>query len=118
MQISDQVIYKNNQLIAFNKAPGLPVQSDKSGDKSLFDLAGIYAKSELHLIHRLDRPASGIVLFAKNKKGLATVNEQFQNRTIKKTYLAVVKNPPPEKEGTLIHFLLKSQILFLINFSL
>ncbi len=109
MQITESVLYKNNQLIALNKPSGLPTQSDRSGDKALLDIAEIYTKSHLHLIHRLDRPASGIVLIAKNKKCLAKLNEQFQNRTIKKTYLAVVKNHPPEKEGTLIHYLLKSQ---------
>lgn len=109
MQISENIIYKNNQLIAFNKPSGLPVQADKSGDKSLVDIAEIYAKSQLHLIHRIDRPASGIVLLGKNKKSLASLNQQFQERKIKKTYLAVVKNHPPEKEGKLIHYLLKSQ---------
>lgn len=109
MQITDNVLYKNNQLIALNKPSGLPTQSDRSGDKALLDIAEIYTKSNLYLIHRLDRPASGIVLLAKNKKCLAILNEQFQNRKIKKTYLAVVKNHPPEKEGTLIHYLLKSQ---------
>jgi 23S rRNA pseudouridine1911/1915/1917 synthase len=109
MQITENVLYKNNQLIALNKSAGLPTQSDRSGDKSLLDITEIYTKSQLYLIHRLDRPASGVVLFARNKKCLATLNEQFQNRKIKKTYLAVVKNHPPEKEGTLIHYLLKSQ---------
>lgn len=109
MQITENVLYKNKQLIAFNKPAGLPTQSDRSGDKALLDIAEIYTKSELHLIHRLDRPATGIVLLARNKKCLALLNEQFQNRTIKKTYLAVVKNPPSEKEGTLVHYLLKSQ---------
>ena len=109
MQISENIIYKNNQFLAFNKMAGLAVQSDKSGDKSLFDLAEIYAKSNLFVIHQLDRPSSGIVLFGKNKKCLASLNAQFQNRTVQKTCLAVVKNHPPEKEGTLIHFLLKSQ---------
>jgi len=109
MQISENIIYKNNQLIAFNKPIGLPVQADKTGDKSLVDLAEIYAKSKLEIIHRLDRPASGIVLLGKSKKALASLNLQFQNREIQKTYLAVVKNHPPEKEGTLTHFLLKSQ---------
>ena len=109
MQISDQIIYKNNQMLAFNKPCGLPCQADKTNDKSLLDLAEIYAKSTLHLIHRLDRPASGIVLLAKNKKGAAHLNLQFQNRTIKKTYLAVVKNHPPEKEGYLTHFFRKNQ---------
>ena len=109
MQITENVLYKNKQLIALNKPAGLPTQSDRSGDKALLDIAEIYTKSPLHLIHRLDRPATGIVLLARTKKGLAILNEQFQKRTIKKTYLAVVKNPPAEKEGTLIHYMLKSQ---------
>ncbi|MFK7770604.1 MAG: RluA family pseudouridine synthase [Saprospiraceae bacterium] len=109
MQITESVLYKNKQLIAFNKPAGLPTQSDRSGDKALLDIAEIYTKSPLFLIHRLDRPATGIVLLARTKKGLAILNEQFQKRTIKKTYLAVVKNHPPEKEGTLIHYMLKSQ---------
>lgn len=109
MQISDQIIYKNNQLVAFNKPSGLACQADKTNDKSLLDLAEIYAKSKLHLIHRLDRPASGIVMLAKNKKSLAHLNLQFQNRSIQKTYLAVVKNHPPEQEAHLVHFLRKIQ---------
>ena len=109
MKIGDLVLYKNNQLIALNKPIALPVQNDKTGDKTLLDLAEIYTHSKLQLIHRLDRPASGVVLFAKNKKALAFLNLQFQERKIKKTYLAVVKNLPKEKEGKLIHFLIKNQ---------
>ncbi len=104
----DWLIYKNNQLMAFAKPAGIAVQNDKTGDKSLLNLAEIYAKSKLELIHRLDRPASGIILFAKNKKALANLNKQFQDRTVKKTYLAVVKKPGPEKDGELIHFLKKN----------
>jgi len=109
MNIGDLVLYKNNQLIALNKPVALPVQNDKTGDKTLLDLAEIYTHSKLQLIHRLDRPASGVVLFAKNKKALAYLNLQFQERRIKKTYLAVVKNLPEKKEGTLVHFLVKNQ---------
>ena len=105
MQISDQIIYKNNQLLAFNKLGGIPVQPDKTGDKSLTDLASIYAKIPVFATHRIDRPVSGIVLFAKNKKSLAIVNEQFKERTIDKTYLAVVKKLPAQSSGELIHHL-------------
>lgn len=107
--IGDLVLYKNNQLIAFNKPAGIPVQADKTTDKSLLDLAEIYCQSKLHLIHRLDRPATGIVLFAKNKRALANLNVQFQERSIKKTYLAVVKNKPQKEADKLIHFLRKDQ---------
>lgn len=107
-KIGDLLLYKNNQLIAFNKPASLPAQPDKSEDKSLSDLAEIYSKSEIHIIHRLDRPASGVVLFAKNKKALAALNEQFRARQIEKVYLAVVKNKPEAKQGKLIHTLKKN----------
>lgn len=107
-KIGDWLIYKNNQLIAFNKPSGIPVQSDKTGDKAFLNIAEIFTKSKLDLIHRLDRPASGVVLFAKNKKALAHLNDQFQQRKVEKTYLAVVRNKEIEKERTLIHYLQKN----------
>jgi len=108
-KISDWVLYKNNQLIAFNKPAGIPIQPDKTGDKSLVELGEIYAKSNVFIIHRIDRPASGIILFAKSKKGLARMNAQFQERTIKKTYLAVVKNAPEKEKDQLVHYLRKNE---------
>ncbi len=101
------VLYKNNQLIALNKPAGLPVQEDKTGDKALINLAEIYSKSKLHLIHRLDRPASGVALFAKTPTALAHLNEQFRERKVSKIYLAAVGEKPPEEEGTLVHYLEK-----------
>ncbi len=109
MNIGSLIIYKNNQLIAFNKPATLTVQSDKTGDKALIDLAEIYTKSRLSLIHRLDRPASGIVLFSKTKKATQTLNAQFQDRKIQKKYLAVVKNKPAEVSGSIVHYLRKNQ---------
>ena len=109
MNIGSLIIYKNNQLIAFNKPPTLTVQSDKSGDKALIDLAEIYTKSKLSLIHRLDRPASGVVLFSKTKKATQSLNAQFQDRKIHKKYLAVVKNKPENDSGILIHYLRKTK---------
>jgi len=109
MNIGSLIIYKNNQLIAFNKPATLTVQSDKTGDKALIDLAEIYTKSRLSLIHRLDRPASGIVLFSKTKKATQTLNAQFQDRKIQKKYLAVVKNKPAETSGSIVHYLRKNQ---------
>ncbi|MEN0002858.1 MAG: RNA pseudouridine synthase [Bacteroidota bacterium] len=105
--IGSLVLYKNNQLIAFNKPNGLTVQADKTQDISLHSLGEIYCKSKLHLVHRIDRPASGVVLFAKNTKALATLNEAFQQRKIEKTYLAVVGKIPADQKGTLEHFLKK-----------
>lgn len=107
-RIGDLVLYKNNQLIAFNKPAMLPVQPDKTGDKSLLDLAEMYCHSKLHLVHRIDRPASGVVLFAKNTVALTALHEQFRLREVRKTYLAVVQQAPAEPEGELQHFLLKN----------
>ena len=105
-QISDWLLYKNNQLIAFNKPPATPVQH-RGTQKSLLDLAEIYTKQKLHLIHRLDQPASGVILLAKNAKALAALNEQFKNRQVEKIYLAAVQNRPPEDSATLTHYLKK-----------
>ena len=107
--IGDWVILKNNQFIAFNKPPGLPVQADKTGDKSLLQLAEIYTKSKLFLVHRLDRPATGVVVFAKTKTMVGSLTDQFKERSVRKTYLAVVKDLPKEKEATLRHFLKKNE---------
>lgn len=103
--IGARVLYKNNQFIAFDKPAGLPVASDKTGDISMEKLGEIYCKSKLGLIHRLDRPASGVVLFARNDKALAALNEQFQAREVEKVYLAAVAERPEQEEGTLVHFL-------------
>ncbi|HFA50125.1 MAG TPA: RNA pseudouridine synthase [Bacteroidetes bacterium] len=106
--IGDWVIYKNNQLIAFNKPPGIPVQADKTGDKSLLQLAEIYTKSKLYLVHRIDRPASGVVIFAKTKTAVGILSNQFRERSVDKTYLAVVKNKPEKEEDTIQHHLIKN----------
>lgn len=107
LRIGDLVLYKNNQLIAFNKPAGIPVQADKTGDKALLNLAEIYSQSKLHLIHRLDRPTSGVVLFAKTQGAMASLSEQFKQRTVRKLYLAVVGELPPTPEGNLVHFIKK-----------
>lgn len=109
LKISDWVIYKNNQLIAFNKPSTLPIQPDKTETKSLLDLGEIYCKSKLQVLHRIDRPASGVVVFGKTPKATRHLNAQFQERSIQKIYLAVVKNPPPKEKGELIHYLQKNQ---------
>ena len=107
LRIGDLVLYKNNQLIAFNKPSGLGVQPDKTDSKSLLDLAEIYSHSKLNVVHRLDRPASGVVLFAKTRTSLVSINEQFRERRVAKTYLAVVQNRPEKDEDTLVHFITK-----------
>jgi len=107
--IGSWVILKNNQFIIFNKPATLPIQADKTGDKSLLDLAEIYTKQKLFLCNRIDRPASGIVIFAKTSRALAHLNEQIKERKVSKTYLAVTKSPVKEKEGHLINLVEKNQ---------
>lgn len=103
--IADSIILKNNQIIAFNKPCGVLVQSDQSKDKSLLQLAEIYCKHPLGLIHRLDRPASGVCIFAKTKNALVHINKQMQDRTVGKIYWAVIPKGEIPQEGTLIHYL-------------
>lgn len=107
MQLSDLIIFQTNQFIVANKPAGLPIQPDQSGDKSLFDLLSIYCKSEIFVVHRIDRPVSGAVVFAKNKKAAADLSLQFQKKEVEKKYLAVVKDCPAEKEGELLHYMRK-----------
>jgi len=104
-----EVLYKNNQLIACNKPAGIAVQPDKTGDLTFLHQAETYCKHPLHVIHRLDRPVSGLILFAKSKSAMTTMTDQFRKHSVQKEYLAVVQQRPPETEGTLIHFLRKNE---------
>lgn len=106
--IGDWVLEKNNQFIAFNKPSGIPVQEDKTGDTSLLRLAEIYTKKKIFLCNRIDRPASGIVLFAKNKTSLEVINKQFQFRTIDKKYLCIVESKPPKDADSLSNWIEKN----------
>ncbi|MEA3444816.1 MAG: RNA pseudouridine synthase [Bacteroidota bacterium] len=107
------ILYEDNHLIAINKKPSQIVQGDKTGDIPLVELVKSYIKKEynkpgdvfLGLPHRLDRPVSGVVLFAKTGKALVRINKMFKDKTINKSYWAIVKNMPPAESGTLIHFL-------------
>ncbi|MDD2562847.1 MAG: RluA family pseudouridine synthase [Salinivirgaceae bacterium] len=113
-----QVLYEDNHIIAVNKPAGVPVQGDSSGDMPLLDIVMDYIKVKynkpgkvyLGLVHRVDRPVSGVVLFAKTSKALVRLNEMFQNRQVKKTYWAVVGNQPEELSGTLENYLLKDTV--------
>ena len=96
-------------VVIYNKAPGMPVQADKTGDTSLLELAEKYAKRTLHLVHRMDRPVSGAILLAKTKAVMTALTDQFRNREIDKDYLAIVQVMPPEPEGTLVHYLRKNE---------
>lgn len=102
-----EILFEDAHLLAVNKMPGMPVQEDKSQDESLLSLLSGKYSSSLHLINRLDRPASGIVLIAKNKGSAARLSSLIQQKKIQKKYLAAVSQPPPLPEGTLEHFLVK-----------
>lgn len=108
-----QVLYEDNHLIMINKRCGDLVQGDKTGDKPLNEVVKSFLKDKynkpgnvyLGVVHRLDRPTSGLVLFSKTSKALSRLNALFANDEVDKTYWALVKNPPPKKEATLIHYL-------------
>ncbi|MGV3459344.1 MAG: RluA family pseudouridine synthase [Flavobacterium sp.] len=112
-----QVIYEDNHIIAINKRVGDIVQGDKTGDKPLSDVVKEYIKDKynkpgevfLGVVHRLDRPTTGIVVFARTSKALTRLNELFKNRETQKTYWAVVKNKPAEKAATLTHYLKRNE---------
>jgi 23S rRNA pseudouridine1911/1915/1917 synthase len=111
------VLHEDNHIIIVNKRVGDIVQGDKTGDKPLSDVVKEYLKEKynkpgevfLGVVHRLDRPTSGIVVFAKTSKALTRLNELFSNRETKKTYWAVVKNSPPKNSDTLIHFIKRNE---------
>lgn len=114
---SIEILYEDNHLIAVNKPAGLLVQGDKTGDETLADLVKAYIKKSknkpgdvyLGIVHRLDRPVSGVVLFAKTSKALVRLNKMFAERQTKKVYWAVVTKRPPEEKGKLVHWLRKDQ---------
>ena len=115
--INIEVIFEDNHLIAVNKKSGEIVQGDKTGDEPLSERVKKYLKVKynkpgnvfLGTIHRIDRPTSGIVIFAKTSKALSRMNEKFRQNKISKTYLAIVKNRLPKKNDLLEHYLLKNQ---------
>lgn len=108
-----QIIYEDNHLIAINKRPGDIVQGDKTGDLPLSEVVKRYIKRKydkpgnvyLGVAHRLDRPTSGIVIFAKTSKALPRLNKLFAEKEAKKTYWAIVKNKPEKEHDTLVHWL-------------
>lgn len=116
-KIENNILFEDNHLIIINKQSGEIVQGDKTGDEPLSETVKKYIKTKynkpgdvfLGTPHRIDRPTSGIVIFAKTSKSLARLNKMFQQKEIQKTYWAIVKNEPPQKEATLIHFLKKNE---------
>jgi 23S rRNA pseudouridine1911/1915/1917 synthase len=117
MSSNIEVLYEDNHIIAVNKRPSDIVQGDKTGDTPLSEFVKQYIKEKYHkpgevfvgTVHRIDRPVSGIVLFAKTSKALARLNQMFQTKDIQKTYWAVVKNKPQNIKGKLIHYLKKNE---------
>ncbi len=115
--IATRILYEDNHFIIINKRPSEIVQGDKTGDAPLSELVKEYLKIKyskpglvfLGVVHRVDRPVSGCVIFAKTDKGLSRMNKLIHDREIKKTYWAVVKNKPPKVEDRLLNFLLKNE---------
>ena len=112
-----QILHEDNHIIVINKRVGDIVQGDKTGDKPLSEIVKEYIKDKyekpgevfLGVVHRLDRPTTGIVVFAKTSKALERLNKMFSDRETSKTYWAVVKNKPPKNEDNLIHFLKRNE---------
>lgn len=111
------VVYEDNHIIVVNKTASEIVQGDKTGDKPLSETVKEYLKEKygkpgnvfLGVTHRLDRPVSGLVIFAKTSKALARLNDMFRDGEVKKTYWAVVKDMPAEPEGELVHYLVRDE---------
>lgn len=112
-----QVIYEDNHIIIVNKESGEIVQGDKTGDKPLPEAVKAYIKEKYHkpgnvflgVVHRLDRPVSGLVVFARTSKVLPRLNEMFRAGDVHKTYWAITKNCPRETEATLTHWLFRNE---------
>jgi 23S rRNA pseudouridine1911/1915/1917 synthase len=111
------VLYEDNHIIAINKKPSEIVQGDKTGDEPLSEKVKTFLKVKYDkpgnvfcgVVHRLDRPVSGVLLFAKTSKALSRLNEMIRNREIRKTYWAVIPAMPPQEQGRLVHYLKKNQ---------
>lgn len=111
------VVYEDNHIIIVNKTASEIVQGDKTGDVPLSETVKQYLKEKyqkpgnvfIGVTHRLDRPVSGLVVFAKTSKALGRLNEMFRVGEVKKTYWAIVKNMPPEPEGELVHYLVRNE---------
>lgn len=115
--IADRILFEDNHFIAINKLSAEIVQGDKTGDEPISETVKKFLKIKYNkpgnvfcgVIHRLDRPVSGVLLLAKTSKGLARMNELFSSREVKKIYWAIVKNTPNNLEGNLVHYLIKDE---------
>jgi 23S rRNA pseudouridine1911/1915/1917 synthase len=112
-----EILYEDNHIIAVNKKPSALSQGDRTGDTSLdSELKGYIAKKYnkpgdvfLGVVHRLDRPVSGVILYARTSKALERLNEMFRKGEVRKFYLAIVKERPPQDSETINHFLKKNE---------
>ena len=112
-----EVLYEDNHIIIVNKRAGEIVQGDKTGDIPISETVKAYIKEKyqkpgnvfLGVTHRLDRPVSGVVVFARTDKGLSRMNEIFREGKVQKTYLAITSNRPPEDEGELRHWIVRNE---------
>jgi 23S rRNA pseudouridine1911/1915/1917 synthase len=115
--LSFTVLYEDNHLIAVKKLAGEIVQSDKTGDETLAEKVKAYIKRKykkpgdvfLGIIHRLDRPVGGVIIFARTSKSLSRMNALFREKEVSKEYWAIVEEKPPLEEGELINWLKKNQ---------
>lgn len=111
------ILYEDNHIIIVNKSCSEIVQADKTGDESLEESLKKWIKENYHkpgnvflgVAHRLDRPVTGVVVFAKTSKALVRLNEMFRNNEVHKTYWAIVKNRPEQEEGTLEQYLVRNE---------
>lgn len=111
------VLVEDNHLLIVNKPVGVLVQGDATGDEPLVEIAKSYIKQKYHkpgavflgVVHRLDRPVSGVIAFARTSKSLTRMNNLFRDKQTKKTYLAIVEKRPPLKSGRLVHWLVKDE---------
>lgn len=112
-----EIVYEDNHLIVVNKAAGEIVQGDKTGDKPLSEMVKDYLREKYNkpgnvfcgVIHRLDRPVCGLVVFAKTGKALSRMNKMFQERSVRKTYWAISRNLPPKEHDTLVNYLVSRE---------
>ncbi len=112
-----RILYEDNHIIVVNKLPSEIVQGDKTGDMPMSDLVKAYIAKKynkpgqvfLGVVHRIDRPVSGAVIFARTSKALSRLNSMLQKRELEKKYWAVVKNKPPASRQTLTHYLRKNE---------
>lgn len=112
-----EVVYEDNHIIIINKTCHEIVQGDKTGDTPLSETIKAWLKEKYNkpgnvfvgVTHRLDRPVSGLVVFAKTSKALSRLNEMFRTGQVRKTYWAIVRNEPPQQQGTLVHYLTRNE---------